>query len=99
MTTGKRRSVPRWCARAGTLSWRGTILRRVRIDAVYLRCLLDAFEQQGWPEWIANPLPHQPGMSRKQRLRQTLENLNRGMHLPGIRFHADKGGVRWQVHE
>ncbi len=99
MTTGKRRSVPRWCAQTGTLSWRDKIIRHVRNDAVYLRYLLDAFAQQGWPEWIANPLPHQPGMSRKQRLRQTIEKLNQGLSSPGIRFHAAKGGVRWEEQE
>jgi hypothetical protein len=58
--------------------------------------VLDAFERQGWPERVADPLPAESGVDYAAWLRNTVKNLNRG--LGGIKFHADgtKHGIRWE---
>lgn len=60
--------------------------------------ILEAFEEQGWPERIDDPLPREQGMDRIRLLRDTLRNLNRTLRGWPIRFAADgtKRGIRWQ---
>jgi hypothetical protein len=91
-------TAPGWDAVTGLLCWRGRVLKRVRADAVNERCLLDAFERQGWPEWIDNPLSRKDGVNRKRRLRETVKALNCGLDPPAIRFRTDwNGHVGWQT--
>jgi hypothetical protein len=64
--------------------------------------LLDAFQEQGWtPARIDDPLPWRRGgreEDRKERLRQTIKNLNRGLPPDTIRFRGDGTGegVIWE---
>jgi hypothetical protein len=75
------------------LRWGDAILKEYRRAATMQKCILDAFEQQGWPRRIDNPLPRLSGVHRKQRLRETIKNLNRGLTRRLIVFHADGSGL------
>jgi hypothetical protein len=63
--------------------------------------ILDAFEEEGWPDHILDPLSPPQSQRTAQRadslqLRDTVQSLNRG--LTAIRFFADGTGtgVRWE---
>jgi hypothetical protein len=84
---------PVWNGATGELRWKSRVIRRVRAftQASNIHVILTAFERQGWPDRIDNPLP-----LGQQQLHQTLRSLNRG--LRGMRFHALNGGrvITWK---
>jgi len=61
--------------------------------------ILASFEEEGWPERIDDPLPQQLGVCEKQRLHQTIINLNRYQREELIRFFGDGtgNGVCWDA--
>jgi hypothetical protein len=88
--------VPVWDDTAHVLRFQGRIIRRLHRPSrsVNMIAILTAFEEEGWPRKIDDPLPNgrDPG-----RLRETVRSLNR--NLEHIRFHADGSGegVRWEL--
>lgn len=86
---------PSWNRDALELSFEGEVVRRIeRPDrAVNLIRLLNAFEEDGWPSRIDDPLPF---TTDTQRIHKMVNSLNRG--LTRISFHADGTceGIRWQ---
>jgi hypothetical protein len=79
--------------------WQGERVKSLRYDAANQRLVLDAFEEEGWPQRIDDPLPPRKRHSRKKRLRETVEALNKGLHPPHLRFHGDGTGqgIRWEA--
>ena len=73
--------------------------KRFRRDAANQGAVLDAFEAQGWPVFIADPLERLAGLDAKARLRETVRCLNRRLAAGTIRFHSggSEDGVRWAV--
>jgi hypothetical protein len=59
--------------------------------------ILKAFQEEGWPVRIDDPLPFQKGIDSKSRLRDTVKALNRSQQV--LRFHLDGTGegVRWEL--
>lgn len=95
-------SLPHWDSQSRRLWLGGLLVKEFRQLAPNQTCLLDVFQEQGWATaHIDDPLPSLPGEteeSAKQRLQETIKNLNRGL-LPGtIRFRGDGTGqgVRWE---
>lgn len=62
--------------------------------ATSIVAILDAFEEERWPDQIDDPLP---GGSDPQRLREAIRTLNEGLTL--IRFRGDGSGQRvvWEA--
>ena len=60
--------------------------------------MLAAFEEEGWPPRIDDPLPPVKGVDPKQRLRDTIRTLNAKQENPLIRFRAAGTGehVIWE---
>jgi hypothetical protein len=89
---------PRWDSGARTLYWRGHVVKRLRKAAPNQELLLATFCELGWPWRIDDPLPREAGVEPKERLRESVKSLNRGLQRPSIRFHADgRGyGVTWE---
>ena len=69
--------MPVWDAGAGELRYRGQVVKRFRNAGSNQRCVLDAFQRLGWPRHILDPLPANRGINSKQRLHDTIKNLNR----------------------
>jgi hypothetical protein len=90
---------PHWDADRRELSFREGGLKRFRSPAPNQERVLAAFEEDGWPPRIDDPLPPQADQDSKRRLRDTIATLNRGQK--GIRFSADGlgQGVCWQAVE
>jgi hypothetical protein len=90
-------AVPHWDARTDTLHCFDQRLK-VRFDAANLRVVLDAFEAQGWPRRIANPLRAGNGVTAKRKLQQTVKSLSERLRGTGLRLRMDGEamGVCWE---
>lgn len=92
---------PHWDADARTLSVLGQIVKRFRVPAKCQEIVLSAFEEDGWPTYIDDPLPGSNGEDPKYRLHNTIKALN-GHHLVKlIRFtgNGNGHGVAWEFVE
>jgi len=60
--------------------------------------VLSAFEEDGWPRHIDDPLSGSGELDPKDRLRFTVRRLNAFQKQPLIRFFADGTGqgIRWE---
>jgi len=68
------------------------VVKQFRQPAPAQELILLSFEELGWPSRIDDPLPPQQGMDPKQRLHQTVSNLNRHQKCPLLRFVGDGHG-------
>lgn len=86
---------PSWDHGTGKLHYGGKLARQVQNPgrATNIVAILDAFEEQGWPARIDDPLPDG---GDKQRLREAIRTLNQG--LSRLRFRADGtgSGICWE---
>jgi hypothetical protein len=74
-------------------------VKRFRQPAPSQETILATFEEEGWPPHIDDPLPPQPGQLPKQRLHETITNLNRHQQNRLLHFLGDGTGrgVCWQL--
>ena len=88
---------PSWVQQSRHLTFASEVILRLKHDAPNMELILVAFEEEGWPERIDDPLPATNGINRKQHLRDTLRNLNR--RTSRVRFHSDGTGqgIRWEA--
>lgn len=70
-----------------------TLVKRFRWPAENQECVLDAFQDNGWPDHLANPLEPRPGICPKRRLHDTLKCLNRKQLNEAIKFRGDGTGL------
>jgi hypothetical protein len=92
-------SLPCWDGEARELRVGGVVVKRYRVPAENQELVLTAFEEEGWPLHIDDPLPPLPDLDAKRRLHDTINRLNRNQKQPLIRFHGHGNGcmVRWQT--
>jgi hypothetical protein len=90
--------LPVWDGSAGELRYLGQLVKRFRKATSNQRAVLEAFQGEGWPEQLADPLPNDPAVSRKCRLQDTIKNLNRDHHRQLLRFYTPEGGggIAWK---
>jgi len=102
-TASKPRSfrVLRWDL-AGRRFFLGSILiKAFRVPASNQQLILTAFEEQGWPDCIDDPLHPKDGLDPKRRVRDAVAGLNRSHKRRMIRFgsNGSGSGIRWdRVH-
>lgn len=91
-------SPPHWDCDARELSVDGKLVKRFKWSALNQEMVLCAFEEEGWPRRIDDPLPPHPDQDPKRRLSDTIKCLNRKQFRPLIRFHGDGTGqgVSWE---
>lgn len=91
--------IPHWDGRKYDL-WAGpNLVKRFRRRAPNQMRVLDAFERNGWPEMIDDPLPEDRyDVDPKQRLHNTIKDLNRSLRETVIHFCGDGTGtgVIWE---
>jgi hypothetical protein len=92
------KEAPRYDASRRALSWCDVVVKRLKRDAPSQEAVLEAFEAVGWPQRIDDPLEEVYGLDAKERLRETVKSLNRGLTQGTIRFHADGtgSGMCWE---
>jgi hypothetical protein len=86
---------PEWEPALGELRYRGQVVKQFHRSAPNQECILNAFQELGWPERVDDPLPKERGAGGLERLRETVKSLNRGQHVLHFRVEPDGRGVRW----
>ena len=87
---------PRWDRARGEL-WVGkSIVKTFRQRAPNQRCVLNAFEEEGWPPRIDDPLSHKRDTDPRERLSETVRGLN---YNSMVLFEMDGTGtgVLWKI--
>jgi len=90
---------PRWDPDRRELLFEARLIKQFKVPAYNQQAILAAFDEEGWPIRIDDPLPPKEGKCPKERLHQAIKNLNRNQKEQLIRFAGDGSGtgVCWQV--
>jgi hypothetical protein len=83
---------PVWSREARTLVFDCQVIRQYRWPATNQELILNIFEEAGWPPRVDDPLPCEDELEPKQRLRDTIRNLNAHHLHRVIRFCGDGTG-------
>ncbi len=91
--------LPHWDAMRRELLIGGQVVKRFRVPAPNQEAVLAAFEEEGWPHRVYDPLPPEDEKDAKRRLNETIKRLNRHRLARVIRFHGDGTGegVFWEM--
>ncbi len=85
---------PLWDPLHRELRYAGQVIKRYRVPAPNQELILTAFQEEGWPEFIDDPLSPTDGIEPKLRLQRTIKCLNRHQLSGLIRFHGNGNGLR-----
>jgi hypothetical protein len=80
---------PTWDKDRRELRYRGQLVKAFRVPAPNQELILEAFEEEGWPEFIDDPLPPAPDQDPHRRLQATIKSLNRRQTTTLIRFRGN----------
>ena len=78
--------MPRWDRDRQELRLGETVVKRFKVPAANQEQILAAFEEEGWPVHIDDPLSPHPEQDPKRRLHATINALNRNQKCRLIRF-------------
>ena len=94
-----KRPKPKWDRDHRELRYNGQVVKRYRVPAHNQELILAAFEEEGWPDFIDDPLPPADEHNPKHRLQVTIKSLNRNQLVTLIRFHGNGNGlqIHWQT--
>ena len=89
---------PKWDRDRQELRLESRVVKQFKVPASNQETILAAFEEEGWPPRIDDPLPPQGDQDPKRRLQETIKSLNRNQKDSLIRFFGDGSGqgVRWE---
>jgi hypothetical protein len=92
-------ATPAWHGNLHELRFGEMLVKRFRQRAPSQELILQAFEEEGWPPSMDDPLPPAPEQDSKRRLRVTISNLNRSQLHGLIHFHGGGDGktVCWRT--
>ena len=83
---------PVWDREKRELRLDGKVIKRFKWPAGNQERVLNAFEDQGWPMFISDPLDIDPKICPKRRLHDTLKCLNRKQLSKSVKFRGDGTG-------
>jgi hypothetical protein len=92
-------TLPHWDPDRQELTYHRHIVKRFKLPSCNQVAILAAFEEEGWPSRILDPLSPRGEQDPKRRLQDTIKGLNRAQRIQLIRFEGDgKGeGVLWSL--
>ena len=92
------RPKPRWYPELHELHFNSSVIKRFKLPARNQELILAAFEEEGWPSRIDDPLPPTGDLDPRQRLRNTIVTLNRHQLTPLLHFRCDGTGcgIQWE---
>jgi hypothetical protein len=90
--------VPKWYPDRQELRVGEVTVKQFKVPAENQEAVLAAFEEEGWPVHVYDPLPPQTDQDPKRRLHNTINSLNRHQKHPLIRFigNGNGQGIRWE---
>ena len=92
---------PRWDTVRHELRLGNVLVKKFKWRAANQEAILNAFEEDGWPAHIDDPLTQSAQVNPKRRLSDAIKCLNRKQQNPLIRFCGDGTGegVLWELVE
>jgi hypothetical protein len=84
---------PSWDSARRELSLNGTAVKRFRVRAPNQEVILSAFEEEGWPDHIDDPLPVSGDIDPPTRLHDAINRLNGRQIHRLIRFSGNGTGT------
>lgn len=93
--------VPYWDSSRRELSVAGTVIKRYRVPAQNQELILSAFQEEGWPHHIFDPLPTNRNINTHVRLHDAINRLNGCQKFPLVRFHGNGSGngISWELRQ
>lgn len=90
--------IPVWNSTTRILQVGEQVVKHFRVPSPNQQAVLEAFQVEGWPHFIDDPLPPVPDQQPKNRLRDTIKSLNVNQTAHLLRFCGDGTGQRvgWQ---
>lgn len=90
---------PRWDDQRKELWLDGLLVKRFRVQSPNQETILTAFQEDGWPPRIDDPLQPIANQCAKRRLHDAIKNLNRHQAHRVMRFTGDGSGegVLWEA--
>ena len=90
---------PEWDPDRRVLRVGDSVVKWFRSPCANQELVLTVFQEEGWPSWIADPLPPKDDQDPKRRLNDTIKSLNRNQEHNLIIFRGDgKGeGIVWEL--
>jgi hypothetical protein len=91
--------LPAWDRDRHEFRFEGRLVKAFKLPSPNQETVLMAFEEEGWPPRIDDPLPPAPAIDPKRRLHDTIKSLNRKQRHRLVRFMGDGTGegIRWEV--
>ena len=91
--------IPSWDGERHQLRLGNLLIKEFKLNSPNQETIMMAFEEEGWPPRIDDPLPHHPELEPKRRLHDTIKSLNRNQKNRLIRFMGDGTGraIRWEL--
>jgi hypothetical protein len=91
--------LPKWDRERQELRVGDVVVKQFKVPALNQERILAAFEEEGWPVHIDDPLPPHPEQDSKRRLHDTINSLNRSQKNPLIQFSGNGNGqgIRWKL--
>ena len=98
LDTAPRHCVPSWDAERRVLRFDSQVVKHFKWRAVNQEAILAAFEEEGWPVRVDDPLPPEEEQDSKRRLSDTIKCLNRKQKTHVLHFRGDGTGegVTWE---
>jgi hypothetical protein len=92
---------PCWDSRRRELSLHGRVVKRFRVPAPNQELILSAFEEEGWPDHIHDPLPVSGHIDPRTRLHDAINRLNGRQVHRLLRFsgNGNGDGIFWECRE
>ena len=91
-THGHNELIPIWDTQRRELRIGNVVIKRFKWPASNQEQVLRAFQEEGWPSQIDDPLPPDPKICPKRRLHDTIKCLNRRRVNSAIKFRGDGTG-------
>jgi hypothetical protein len=90
---------PNWDRETRTFMVGEYLVKQFRVPSPNQEAVLDAFQEEGWPRTVDDPLSPMPDQQPKRRLRDTIKCLNMNQATRAIRFRGDGTGQRvsWEL--
>ena len=92
-------SLPSWHRDRRELRLGHLVVKQFKVPAPNQETILAAFEEEGWPFRIDDPLPPHADQDSKRRLHDTINKLNRHQKLSLVHFRGDGTGrgICWEL--
>lgn len=89
---------PKWDHQRRQLRLGAQVVKEFKLPSPNQETVLMAFEEEGWPPRVDDPLPPVATLEPRRRLHDTIKALNRKQKQHLIRFRGDGSGegIRWE---